>query len=513
MTDEVTPTDISEAAVKILRNRAERTTLIVEGLLPRTSELLDGLPFMSRSIERDVIAWTHGKLLIEPESPLKAAYLNLASNPCAASCKILLDADEGEGDLESDVDRLIIYRSCFGDIEAMSELKEQLLGYAVRSDVHSFSNFIRRCVGEGLKPNQRSMEVTFAVGLRRMTEVAEVAASYVKAMTWIAEGSPAGEKAEARTMPPSSIDDDAAFLKAVEEDRAEFVREPAGKMVVVPAFPLGATGNRKDLQRGWLGLNGTPLPLVGRGDVAAHRRSLIGRWPHAADVIDIILGDLAASEIVRFRPTLIVGPPGSGKTSMIRRIAETIGVPSQTIDLGGSMDSSAMGTSAQWHSARECVPLQLIKSSKTANPLIVWDEVEKASPDRRNGSALDAMLPMLEKSQAAKFRDPALEVEVDLSMVSHFATANDLDGVPAPLRDRMRILQMPKPGWQHLGGLVDGIVWDLMTERGLDVRWIQPLAEDELDLVRQAWPGGSIRQLQRIVQTLVDGREATWGNA
>jgi ATP-dependent Lon protease len=185
----------------------------------------------------------------------------------------------------------------------------------------------------------------------------------------------------------------------------------------------------------------------------------------------------------------------------------------ETVSLAGAMDSSAMGTSSQWHSARESVPLQLIKRTRVANPAIIWDEAEKASQDRRNGSALDALLPMLERSQAKAIRDPALELEVDLSMVSHFATANSLDGVPRPLRDRMRILQMPEPTWRHLGDLVEGIVTDLMLERGLDGRWVSPLAEDELDLVRQNWPGGSIRQLQRIVTTLVDGREMTWGNA
>jgi len=508
------PSDISDAAVKLIRTRKERHDLIVEGLLPRTSELLDGLPFMSCSIERDVIAWVQGRLLIDPNTPLMAAYLNLASNPCAESCKILLDANRGGGDLESDVDRLVVYQSCMGDIAAMSELKDQLLGYTVRSDVHSFSNFIRRCVGEGLKLNQRSMETAFAVGLRRVTDVADVATKLCAAMEWIASGEPSGElEKPARNMPPSGTDDDAAFLRSVEEDRGEVFKAPAGKMVVVPTFAAGASGHRRDLQRGWSGMDGVPLPLVGRGAVAQHRISLVGRWPHAADIIDVILGDLAAAEPVRFRPTLIVGPPGCGKTTLLCRIADVLGVPSQTVNLGGAIDSSAMGTSAQWHSAREAVPLQLIKATHIANPILIWDEVEKASADRKNGSALDAMLPMLERSQARNFRDPALEVDCDLSMVSHFATANSIDGIPGPLRDRMRILQMPEPGWQHLGALVDGIVWDLMIERDLDVRWIAKLAEDEMELVRRAWPGGSIRQLARIVQTLIAGREATWGQA
>jgi ATP-dependent Lon protease len=118
---------------------------------------------------------------------------------------------------------------------------------------------------------------------------------------------------------------------------------------------------------------------------------------------------------------------------------------------------------------------------------------------------------MLEVDQARRYRDLALEVEVDLSAVSHFATANSLDGVPPPLRDRMRVLTMPTPGWQHIGVLTRQIVDRLAKERGIDPRWFQPLAEDELDLIRASWPGGSIRQLSRIVTTIIDGRDQILG--
>jgi ATP-dependent Lon protease len=144
---------------------------------------------------------------------------------------------------------------------------------------------------------------------------------------------------------------------------------------------------------------------------------------------------------------------------------------------------------------------------------VIWDEVEKIGTRTENGNAMHALLPMLEPDQARRFRDLALEVEVDLSMVSHFATANSMEGVPAPLRDRMRVLTMPEPGWQHLGTLTRQIVDRVAAERGLDSRWYPPLAEDELDLVRQAWPGGSLRQLTRIVTTIVDGRDQIMGRA
>jgi len=306
------------------------------------------------------------------------------------------------------------------------------------------------------------------------------------------------------------------------EDRAESFADPGPRslplrrppapagMVVVPGLPEG-TGARKELYKSWSNVAGKPLPLIGRGDVAAHREALVSQWPHASNLVDVILGDLAPRESARFRPTLIVGSPGSGKSSLCRAIADTVGLPVELVGLGGTSDGSLMGTSAQWHSARESVPLQLVKRSGRANPAMIWDEVEKASPSRHNGSALDALLALLEPDQARAYRDPALEVECDLSMVSHFATANGLEGVPAPLRDRMRVLVMPEPGWQHLGSLTTQIVARIASERGVDARWFSPLAEDEMDLVRGAWPGGSLRQLTRIVTTLVDGRDRIIG--
>src|SRR5690606_29329373 len=84
-------------------------------------------------------------------------------------------------------------------------------------------------------------------------------------------------------------------------------------VVVVPELPDGQTSHRKDIYRGWKDIAGEPLPLVLKGDIAAARRHLMLQWPHAIDVIDTILGDLVVREEVRFRPTLLVGDPGSGK--------------------------------------------------------------------------------------------------------------------------------------------------------------------------------------------------------
>jgi hypothetical protein len=178
------------------------------------------------------------------------------------------------------------------------------------------------------------------------------------------------------------------MLALVGEDRAEIEDVWAPGLIVVPVLPEGTTSWRREIAKSWKDHAGQKMPLVQRGDVAGQRRSLVERWPHASEIIDVILGDLSAREDVRFRPTLLVGEPGSGKTSLIRAICEIVGLPVELQSFAGLHDASLMGTSAQWSSARESAPLQLIKRTGKASVAVIWDEIEKASADRRNGAPM-----------------------------------------------------------------------------------------------------------------------------
>ena len=410
------------------------------------------------------------------------------------------------------VARMLVYRSCLRDEAARNELSR-----IAASEHYGDSGFVqaqRHCVALGLihsysRPSMadyHSRGRHWIAGQSAVLEDIRLAASEAKA---------AEAAGLSLLQTKSELDEDRDWIdRVINEDRGEIPetapRETFG-VVVVPTLPEGGTSWRKEIVKSWASLAGTRLPAVDRGNLAAHRRSLVERWPHAAELIDIILGDLAATPAVRFRPTLLVGSPGSGKSSLARAIFDQVGLPCELQSFAGLHDAALMGTSAQWSSARESAPLQLIKRSGKASVGIIWDEIEKASSDRRSGAPAEALLPMLEPDQARRYRDLCLEVETDLSMVSHFATANSLDGVPDPVRDRMRVLTMPEPGWQHLGVLSRQIVDRIAKERGVDARWFAPLAEDEMDLIRAAWPGGSLRQLTRIVTTLIDGRDRLIG--
>ena len=97
---------------------------------------------------------------------------------------------------------------------------------------------------------------------------------------------------------------------------------------------------------------------------------------------------------------------------------------------------------------------------------------------------------------------------LDLGHVSYVATANTLDPLPSPLRDRFRIVTFPKPGAEHLDALLAPVIVDLTAERGLDPRWaIERLAGFERDMVATHWKGGSVRKLRRVVEAVLRARE------
>ncbi len=143
---------------------------------------------------------------------------------------------------------------------------------------------------------------------------------------------------------------------------------------------------------------------------------------------------------------------------------------------------------------------------KHAGPGIVLDEIEKVGASRHNGNAHDVLLSFFERQSNASFFDPHLQADCNLSHVSWLATANSLDGVSAPLRDRCRIIMFPEPGVEHLAVLAPRVMLELLADQGLDARWASPFDDVELDALASAWPGGSIRKLRRLVEGVLAAR-------
>ena len=200
----------------------------------------------------------------------------------------------------------------------------------------------------------------------------------------------------------------------------------------------------------------------------------------------------------------LVGPPGVGKTSIAQSIAKAIGKNSARIALGGIHDEAEIrGHRKTYIGSMPGRIINAMRSAKSMNPLIILDEVDKLGQDYK-GDPTSALLEVLDSEQNSTFVDHYLEIPFDLSNVMFITTANDLSLIPAPLRDRMDIIELPSyTREEKLNIAKKHLIKKQLELNGLDKTQFKISSKGIYSLIDYYTREAGVRSLERTIASLM----------
>jgi ATP-dependent Lon protease len=198
---------------------------------------------------------------------------------------------------------------------------------------------------------------------------------------------------------------------------------------------------------------------------------LFEECPNFDDVLDDLARYLrlahAGDKGFNVMPILLLGGPGVGKTHFAKRLARVMQTDCELISMNAlSAGFVITGSSASWRGAKCGKVAERLVRGQFANPVIVLDEVEKATGSSQS-DPLAALYQLLEPETASAFRDEFIDVDIDASQIFWVLTANSTEGIPHPLLNRMAVYEVPAPTPEQAAGIAQRMYAGLLRELNL----------------------------------------------
>ena len=211
---------------------------------------------------------------------------------------------------------------------------------------------------------------------------------------------------------------------------------------------------------------------------------------------------LSSEDPLELEPMLLLGDPGIGKTHFARRLSKLLGTGYNFIGMSSLTAGWILsGASAQWKNAKPGKVFDALVNGDYANPVIVVDEIDKASGDSQY-DPLGSLYTLLEHDTACDFIDEFAEVPIDASEVVWIATANDARGIPEPILNRMNVYAIEPPDHDGSRRIAQSIYDELRGEHAWGRAFPAQLSSDALDRLARLRP----REMRRVML-------AAFGNA